>query len=383
MSADYSDTVAKLDEIAQAGRDITARLDQLERRPSKAAALVDPRTDPFTSATGPWFFSAVAKARSRDHDEQMVGKAELAELGSRYIALDPAVKATLGSTDASGGFLIPNNMVAPVVEIATSVNPFRRLLTVINGVRGSGVDIPLNGVTSASRATVIAWGDTKTNVDTTLSNYTATLYTLAKVMDVSNQLLRHSAGAAEQLIRSQLGRSLAQGEAYYILSGSGTSEPKGLLTSIAAAPAAMTTAHTASDSTVAGSVRAAVAKAVEALADRNFEASAVVMNAGDYAHSFVQGADTAGFWIDENGNQRILGLPIVTTTALTGGTAIVGDFRAATLFVGDDYRVDVSSEAGDRWDKNLTGFRAEEEIGFNADPPVLAGAFQRITGLVP
>jgi hypothetical protein len=43
----------------------------------------------------------------------------------------------------------------------------------------------------------------------------------------------------------------------------------------------------------------------------------------------------------------------------------------------------VSSEAGDRWDKNLTGFRAEEEIAFNADPPVLAANFQRITGLVP
>ena len=46
-------------------------------------------------------------------------------------------------------------------------------------------------------------------------------------------------------------------------------------------------------------------------------------------------------------------------------------------------RVDVSTEAGDRFDKNLTGLRFEEEIGFNADPPVLAGAFQRITTIVP
>jgi hypothetical protein len=43
----------------------------------------------------------------------------------------------------------------------------------------------------------------------------------------------------------------------------------------------------------------------------------------------------------------------------------------------------VSSEAGDRWDKNLTGFRAEEEIAFNADPYVLSGKSQRITGLIP
>ena len=97
-------------------------------------------------------------------------------------------------------------------------------------------------------------------------------------------------------------------------------------------------------------------------------------------HGPRQGADTAGFWIDENGGTRILGLPVVTTTAIPSKTAIVGDFKAATLFVGDQFRIDVSTEAGDRWDKNLTGFR---EIAFNADPPVLAGAFQAVTTLIP
>jgi hypothetical protein len=83
-------------------------------------------------------------------------------------------------------------------------------------------------------------------------------------------------------------------------------------------------------------------------------------------------------------SQRLLlGLPIVTATGIAGGTAIVGEFSAAALYIGDDYRVDVSSEAGHRWDRNLTGFRAEEEIAFNADASVLAGPFQGITGLIP
>jgi hypothetical protein len=42
----------------------------------------------------------------------------------------------------------------------------------------------------------------------------------------------------------------------------------------------------------------------------------------------------------------------------------------------------VSSEAGDRWDKNLTGFRGEEEIAFDARHAVYAGRFQRITNAV-
>ena len=38
-----------------------------------------------------------------------------------------------------------------------------------------------------------------------------------------------------------------------------------------------------------------------------------------------------------------------------------------------------SSEAGNRFDQNITGFRAEEEIGFTADPWYLTGHFQRVT----
>jgi len=41
-----------------------------------------------------------------------------------------------------------------------------------------------------------------------------------------------------------------------------------------------------------------------------------------------------------------------------------------------------TTQAGDRFDKNRTGFRGEEEIAFTADPPVLAGAFQGITTFV-
>lgn len=35
-----------------------------------------------------------------------------------------------------------------------------------------------------------------------------------------------------------------------------------------------------------------------------------------------------------------------------------------------------------RWDKNLTGFRGEEEIAFDARPAVYTGNFQRITNVM-
>jgi hypothetical protein len=62
---------------------------------------------------------------------------------------------------------------------------------------------------------------------------------------------------------------------------------------------------------------------------------------------------------------------------------LVGQFRGAKFYASEAFRVDVSTEAGDRWDKNLTGFRGEEEFAFNADPYVAAGRFQRILDILP
>ena len=41
----------------------------------------------------------------------------------------------------------------------------------------------------------------------------------------------------------------------------------------------------------------------------------------------------------------------------------------------------VSSEAGNRFDQNITGFRAEEEFGFNAEPYVKTGRVQTVVGI--
>lgn len=354
----------------------------------------------FTSpGDGPNFFAAVAKARSNDYEQQREGKRELEDMGSRpafapsesmgYVSTNDAgtTKANLSTTTGLGaGYLVPNALVTSVIEQATSKNPFRSMLQVISGVRSLTINVPAEGLAPA-RSQVVAEGQTKTNINFVLTNYSVTLYTLAQVFDVSNQLLRHSAGAAEQLVRSKLSRAWALGESYYILNGSGTGEPKGIITSCTGV-SDFTTAHTANDGTVAGSVRAAIAKAVQALAARNRNADYILMNPGDLAHAMVQGADAAGYYLEpgvggESALSPILGVPVKTSTAIASKTAIVGEFSSAQLFVGDDYRVDTSTEANTRWDLNLTGFRGEEEIGFNADPYVSSGIFQMVTGLIP
>ena len=46
---------------------------------------------------------------------------------------------------------------------------------------------------------------------------------------------------------------------------------------------------------------------------------------------------------------------------------------ACDIYIGFEFRIDVSSEAGSRFDQNVTDFRAEEEFGFNATPYVATG----------
>lgn len=361
-----------------------------EKRPSKAASIGTITGDAVTDAGN--YFALVAKAHSRDYREQEAAKAALDSMGSRWSDVPGeskgSLKATLGSTDGTGGYLIPNAVVAALIEQGAEINPMRQLLTVVNGIRGTSVEVPTEGL-APTRAGIIAWGDTKTNVNLTVNSYTATLYTLAVIADVSNQLLRHSEGAAEQLVRSSLSRRIAMAEQYYILNGAGTTEPKGILTSIGTS-GTWVTAHTASATTLAGSVATAIAHAAGAVAGRNRTPSGALLHPTGYWQMVAEGTDSAGFFFAPAvGPEGIrpgtlmspFGVPVYQSSQMPVDDLLVGDFKSAQLFVGDDFRVDVSTEAGDRWDKNLTGFRAEEEIGFNADPYVVSGYFERVTDI--
>ena len=70
-------------------------------------------------------------------------------------------------------------------------------------------------------------------------------------------------------------------------------------------------------------------------------------------------------------------------TATVVDNLVVADWTKFKVFFGQNYRVDSSDEAGTRWDTNLTGFRGEEEMGFDARPTVYAGNAQMITDIIP
>jgi HK97 family phage major capsid protein len=406
IDAAHAERVAKKaqedsDELLKRTQDMLVEWEHSKGRTPSKAAILGNRADPLDNAAASIanFHALVARAKDYSNlDAAKDAQDQLKSMGARQVIGDGEKasigwsadgKATVGDSSGAGGYLVPNAVIFPVIEQATARNPWRQELTVVRGVRGSSVQVPTEGL-APTRATIVSAGSTKTNANFTVASYTATLYTLAVIYDVGNQLLRQSEGAAEQLVRSRLTRQLALGESYYILAGSGSSEPKGILTSIGTS-GTFVTSHTAGD-TQAGGVAHAIAEAAGPIAARDRTPTAAVLSPTDFWLMLAQGSDNAGFFmapaegpsgIDATQpTVRVFGLRVFAdnnmNAAGAGDDLIVGDFRSAQLFIGDDYRVDVSTEANDRWDKNLTGFRAEEEIAFNADPYVASGFFQRI-----
>lgn len=362
------------------------------RTPSKAATIGGGKAP--SSGEDFHFFTALAMARSRDAEAQQAGKAMLADMGSVWRDVDPASKATVGDTDAAGGYLVPNPVVTAINLAAAPSRSVVDLFTQINGVRGSAVDLPWQD-TADARATIVAAGVTKDNANFIVGNYTATLYTLARIKDIGNQLLRQSQGAAEQLVRHDLGNAMGLGEDYYALQGTGTGQPYGLLTALGTS-GTYVTSHTPSASTIAGNWATALAKMAAAVAQRGATPDAAVVNSGDYWTNIASGADAAGFYVDPAGggfnftpsgvgttDSGPWGIRVRHSPNMPTDSAVLGEFRSTLFLRGDGYRVDVSTEAGDRWDKNLTGFRAEEEIAFDARPTVYTGRFQRVTNILP
>jgi HK97 family phage major capsid protein len=232
------------------------------------------------------------------------------------------------------------------------------------------------------------------------------MYTLARIYDIGNQFLRQSRGAAEQDVLEELAAAFAQGEAYYVREGSGSSEPFGYTPALTNGPAAFRTAFTPSATTLAGSIATAIALDAGVLAGRGAAPRsgvglAAVLSATAYWTMLAQGTDSAGFFFNPAAGPTAINVPAGTLitpfgipvypdadadlegTAAVADNLVVGNWKKFKLYFGQSYRVDSSDQAGTRWDTNLTGFRGEEEMGFDARPAVYAGYFQMNTDVIP
>lgn len=351
------------------------------------------------------FLTALIGARSTDADEQRSGKAALAELGLRWSETPLSFgKATTGATGATGGYTLPNNLIdLPVLKPATAQAVYRDLMTVRTGVNVRGVDLPYR-LGAPPRMTFQDWNTTKENLNETYGSYSANLGTLARVMDITKQFARFSAGAAEQDVLDELSRAMILGENYYLMNGAGTGsvgsgDPTyGVYRALSTGPATFRTTHSPSASTLAGSAASGFAAGLSALASRSVYADGIIVDASTYWTLISQGTDTAGFWASpelgptgfsrlSSGGIAFWGVPVLWDPDLNSNCssskfAIAAQWSRFKILRGLEARVDVSDVAGERFDKNLIGVRLESELGFDARPATYAGYAQLINNLI-
>ena len=91
-------------------------------------------------------------------------------------------------------------------------------------------------------------------------------------------------------------------------------------------------------------------------------------------------------WVD--GTLQFWGIPLYfdanfDVNSGTSKCALMADFKAFKFYRGSEFRIDSSDTAGERWDRNLVGFRGEQEIGFHAGPGVSVGAAQWLSAVIP
>ena len=296
------------------------------------------------------------------------------------------IKGVLGTSIATGTAIIPNNFIGDIARQAAALTPWRQIFGSVT-VRGAGVDIPyeVTGITAALLQG--AYGSNKDVRDFGFNRATATLYQIAQIADVGNQLLQQSEGAAETVVRRRLGSSIGLAESAFVVNGTGSSQPLGIL------PALLAYGDIAAfKTTLASEPRVAtIGRAIGALEARGQRATAIVLHPTTFWAAAVEGLGTtyAGGWaIDPAAGasgsppqQSCCGIPVFRCADLPTATGLVLNAAEMDLYFGTEMTIDVSSEAGSRFDQNVTGFRADEMFGFNAEPYVRTGQIQKVLGL--
>lgn len=313
----------------------------------------------------------------------------LADLKAWKVDNDPEaayrIKALLGSTSANGAAIAPANAVASIQDYAGRANPWRSLITYRTVNAGFGVDIPY--VTDVHQNALLqgAFGSNKDNRDVHFATESATLFTIAQIVDVSNQLLEASAGAAEAIVLERIGTALGMAEGAFITNGTGSGQPLGILQAIMDYGDIAATKYTLNSESRA----AALANGMAKLEAYNRKADAVVVNPTTYYAIITEtlGSSGSGGWAVSPAEgptgqiTTIWGVPLVRDSAVPVGTALVGNFRRFEAYVTGNVTIDVTREAGNRWDQNVSGWRGELGFAFSAEPFVRTGCVIKVLGL--
>lgn len=344
------------------------------RKPSgfefAGGAPVSRSDDPY--AEGGSFFADVKAANH--------GSGEARQRLAKASGLSEAnVKAMVEGTDASGGYLVPNQRLNQVVEDRSVQDA--RLLNIFPKLQVSSDTIEIATVTSGMTAGWVAELATKPSADLTFGQITASVFTAAGLGIVSNQLLRDSRAngrSVDDYMLRDLRKKLNRLFELAILNGSGTGQPRGILQT-AGVQSSATDANLAIAAWGVDAFLDAVITAIMDLETAGFNATHLIMHPRRWQRIakfrdattkevIVNGARPNGGLPDRS----LYGVPVILTnqvpTNLGAGTnedRIIA-LDASEQLVMENQGITVDESEHVFFTSNQTVFRMEERVGFTA-----------------
>ena len=149
---------------------------------------------------------------------------------SFQISKDPAhlehVKALASGVDEAGGYMVPPEFRAQLIEDLQDKAFLRSLVTVIP-MNTNSMEIP-----TLTSSVQVSWGTENTSISTTTARFgdlTLTPYRLNTLMYTSRELVADSAINVVGLITRLFNEAIGRAEDAVIINGDGSSKPKGIL----------------------------------------------------------------------------------------------------------------------------------------------------------
>lgn len=138
------------------------------------------------------------------------------------------VKALTVSTDANGGYLAPEEFGSELIKLLNEYSPIRSYARVVSI---SAPEIKYPRRVSGTAATWVSETEDRTESGMTFEQVTLTPFELATFTDVSNQLLEDNAYGLEGELLADYAESFGKTEGVAFVKGTGTGQPKGIMTS--------------------------------------------------------------------------------------------------------------------------------------------------------
>lgn len=133
---------------------------------------------------------------------------------------------------ANGGFLVPSEWDSRLIDVLDEENVLRKLGTVIT----TASEHKINVAATKPAAAWISEGQPLTFGNATFAQMTLDAYKLGVGVQITNELLQDNVFDLETYIIEQFGKAIGNAEEDAFINGTGTNQPTGILTSIAASP---------------------------------------------------------------------------------------------------------------------------------------------------